>query len=124
MLAVAVHGVNDLEAFVEQAMRRKLAAIGARLDPDQLQDMHAFLVEHAWRLAVSYDPSRGTQYGTWAYALLQLRVSNWFHHTFGRDGHKREQVSLDDAGLDEAECFGSADAEADCLARGSGLLGE
>jgi DNA-directed RNA polymerase specialized sigma24 family protein len=77
-----LHDVDDVERFARSSANEALRRMGARLGPNDLDDMVAFLIGEAWELSGRYDPDRGASFAKYAYDLLPKRAISWYRKRF------------------------------------------
>lgn len=100
------HDVDDPWRFVRGALNDELRYRGGHLAPERYEDAVAYLVEILCRLAMRYDPAKGSlSFSTFAYRILRRRYTSYLRYSrgdsrYGNDG--REQAVADPDSLREA----------------------
>jgi hypothetical protein len=91
-------GIEDVDRFVSDALRRGLAACKGRLDGDLKAEALRHLTLELLELWDRYDPELNSSFQKYAYPILPLRLVDWYRAEFG-DRRYRERpklVRLDD----------------------------
>ena len=116
-----LHDVRDVEALVLDEIRRSPHVHG--LAPHDLDDLIAWLLEHAWRTSNAYDPARGTRFSTMLVPVVRRRIVDWHRSRYRTVWKFRDRVyerprprlvSLDDPGLGESLGSRAGDLEDGC----------
>lgn len=91
MLAPAEFDVDAIEGIAGKAMDVALKRLGIRLDKRRSEDLHEYLVDLGFRMAMTYDPTVGQAFSTWFYRRARLRVIDWLRITHG---DKRKKTGI------------------------------
>lgn len=117
--------LDDVEALCARAARTWTTKTEARLSPQDMESLVAFLIAAVWRMSLTYDPARSSSFKAIVIGRLSNRATDWFRTHRGRtrwqfSGHTYERelpqpVSLDahtgDDGPELAESVGAVDRD-------------
>ena len=120
-----LHDLDDVEALCARAARTWATKTEARLSPEDMESLVAFLIAAVWRMSRTYDPARSSSFKAIVLGRLSNRATDWFRIYAGRtrwqfSGHVYERerprpVSLDAAAGDDggtlADALGSVDLD-------------
>lgn len=91
---LSLHDVRDVEGLARGVLSRRLESWGAYLRPAEYEDALSFLVQTCWELSLTYDPSKGLSFSTYATRTLKLRVVDWYRGRFGDSRYSQQQPTL------------------------------
>jgi len=89
---LALHDIRDVEAFTLNTIHKAKV----QLQPQELEDLHTYLIEETWLLARRYQPG-GITFSTWAGHTLPKRIIDWKRKQYGRTHngtHKQVRPTL------------------------------
>ena len=128
----------DVEALCARAARTWTTKTEARLSPEDMESLVAYLIAAVWRMSLTYDPARSSSFKAIVIGRLSNRATDWFRKHRGRtrwqfSGHTYERelpipVSLDAAAGERGDPLGASigssdgDPEAGALADPCGGL--
>lgn len=76
---LALLDIDDVEAFTRTTIDNYLQQHSAYLNPDDYDDLVAYLVGITWELSERFDPSRSKQsFSTYVIWITRKRVPNWY----------------------------------------------
>jgi hypothetical protein len=102
----SLHDIDDVEALCARSARAWATKTEARLSPEDMESLVAFLIAAVWTMSERYDPDRSSSFKAVVLGRLGNRSTDWFRQHRGRtrwrwsDGttYERERpqlVSLD-----------------------------
>jgi len=86
---LALHDIRDVEAFTLNTIHKAKA----QLTPQELEDLHTYLIEETWLLSQRYKPG-GITFSTWAGHTLPKRIIDWKRKTYGRTTNQQIRPTL------------------------------
>lgn len=97
---MSLHDVQDIEAHCRATIKRALGANGGYLSHDQEDELLAYLLSVASRLAERYDRTRSSlSFSSFASKICERRVVDWYRKEFGDNRYGRRPALLSLEGL-------------------------
>jgi len=77
---LTLHDIHDVEKFNRRILDTYLRRTRATLNPDDTEDILAYLVATCWELSTRYEPTRSSSFSKYAYNILTLRIVTWYRN--------------------------------------------